>query len=126
MDSIEADKCECNMTDSSRENTSNGVARLLVKDISFAPHSGINFHCQDPRETKYIIECNGDDGNNFASSPFSVALMVFCLFLIFLIIYYYTKWKNGKEATKDMRRQYERQIEELKKQDGNTAEVIVT
>ena len=124
---IEADECKCNIHNASRIITT-GVNRVLVKNIAFATNNSTynGMTCETTRLTKYVIECNEDDDHNYASSPISVAIMVFCLFLIFLTIYFLTKWQNEKEITKDMKRDYERQIEELKKPDGNKSEVIKT
>ena len=123
---IEADECRCNMVDPSSKNITDGIPRLLVKNITFYENHGINFNCETSKTTKYVIECNGDDDNDFASSPISVAFMVICLFLIFLTIYFFTKWQNGKEKITDMKRNYERQIEELRNHNGNEGEVIET
>ena len=129
MVSIEADECRCNMVTASRINIPTDPTeypKVAVKNIVFETNPNISLHCQTSRTTKYVIECNGDDDNDFASSPFSVAIMVVCLFLIFLTIYFFTKWQNGKEKIKDMKRNYERQIEELKNPEGNTGEAIET
>jgi hypothetical protein len=126
MVSIEADACRCNMVDPSSQNITDGIPRLLVKNIIFDQNPGINFNCETSKTIKYVIECNGDDNNAFASSPFSVAIMVLCLFLIFLTIYFFTKWQNGKEKIKDMKRNYEHQIEALKNPNVKEGEVIET
>ena len=118
---IEDDECRCKVVDHGRINITEGVPRLLIKNITF--DTNITLTCETSRPTKYVIECNGDDDNDFASMSCANILIVVCLLLIILAVFFYTKWQNGKEI-KEIKRNYERQIEELKNPVGNKSDII--
>ena len=81
MSEISADTCSCNIADQKNINETD-IKRVLVKSVDFT-RGRYGMRCRHTEEIKYVIECNGQDENDFATAP--VSIIIALLFLVFIL-----------------------------------------
>ena len=119
MSEISADTCSCNIADQKNINVTD-IKRVLVKSVDFT-RGRYGMRCQHIKEIDYVIECNGQDENDFATAPVSITIALLFLVFILVSIFWFYRWnKARKDKVKTMKENYEAKIDELQKQIDGT------
>ena len=89
--SIPPDTCHCNISSSQNLHYQNRRANLT--DVTF--HTDHKLNCRRSTVTKFVLECNSWDDNNFATSNLEILAIIFCVVVSIIAIVLYLKLRKA-------------------------------
>lgn len=93
------DWCHCDISKADRVTTDDvQITRVLINHVNFTGEHRMT--CATARKVNYVLECNLDDGNDFASGSKDIILILLsfaCFFLLCTSIYLYSKKRKAQE-----------------------------